>query len=326
MARARSLLLTLLIALSATPVFAQDAEPDLAELWRVGSLWQVGDNRDRVDEARKAIIEAGDAGLKFALTKLGVSSTLEIRCLNAVFAGFGETAFDDLVRNIGHDDPNARRNVADLLARLDNTKAAAPLLTQAKTEDNLGAKLSQLAALSKWQNQEAVSLIVEISRDAKDRIRHRATSLLGAYTSEEAVARLVEMLDDNIYYVRDGAQDALAKGSIQTRALCLNHLRSELDLPGAEQNLQRLRLLLPIVASFAGDNTPVALQDALAHESGGVRADAAEALVEWKQRAGRMHELDVDELLRAAIDKEYDPFAKAAMKKARAELGEVDTK
>ena len=92
MSRARSLLLTLLIALIATPAFAQDAKPDLAELWRVGSLWQVGDNRDRVDEARKAIIAAGEDGLKFALTRLNASTTLEIRCLNAVIAGFGESS------------------------------------------------------------------------------------------------------------------------------------------------------------------------------------------------------------------------------------------
>lgn len=326
MSRARSLLLSCLIALLATPVFAQDSEPDLAELWRVGSLWQVGDNRDRVDEARKSIIASGDEGLKFALTKLDVSSTLEIRCLNAVFAGFGEKAYDDLVANIGHTEPSARRNVADLLARLNNVKAAEPLLAQARSENNLGAKLSQLAALSKWQNEAAILLIVEISRDAKDRIRHRATGLLGAYSDLAAVTRLIGMLDDNIYYVRDGAQNALAKGTVQARALCLKQLREQLDLPGVEQNLQRLRLLIPVIATFASDNTPLALQDALAHESGGVRAQAADALVTWKKGAGMLHELDVDELLEKAIAKEYDPFAKAAIQKARAKLGEADTK
>lgn len=326
MSRARSVLLTIIFALLATPALAQDAKPDLAELWRVGSLWQVGENRERVDEARKAIIAAGDDGLKFALTKLGVSTTLEIRCLNAVFAGFGEKAFEDLLANINHEDANARRNVADLLARLDNRRAADPLLAQAKSEKDLGARLSQLAALSKWQVESAVPLIVAISGDAKDRIRHRATSLLGAYDTQEAVNRLVELLDDEVYYVRDGAQTALADGTPRVRGICLDKLSNELGKPEPEQNVQRLRLLLPVVATYASERTPEVLTEALGHASGGVRGDAADALVTWKQRAGSLEELDVDALLKGAIDKEYDPFARAAMQKARTRLGEADAK
>ena len=313
----------LIVALIATPAVAQDTEPDLADLWRVGSLWQVGDNRDRVDEARKAIIAAGDEGLEFALTKLGVSSTLEIRCLNAVFAGFGDKAYDKLVASVDHDEPAARRNVADLLARLNNQDATEVLLAQATVEENQGAQLSQLAALSKWQIEDAVPLIIEISADAKDRIRHRATGLLGAYASGEAVGRLIEMLDDDIYYVRDGAQSALTKGTPQARALCLAKLQDQMNLPESEQNLQRLRLLLPVIATLASEDTPVVLQTALAHASGAVRGEAADALVTWKLGAGLMHDLEVDALLKAAIEKEYDPFAKSAIEKARAKLGEA---
>lgn len=51
MSRARSVLLTIIFALLATPALAQDAKPDLAELWRVGSLWQVGENREQIGRA-----------------------------------------------------------------------------------------------------------------------------------------------------------------------------------------------------------------------------------------------------------------------------------
>ncbi|MBZ0135359.1 MAG: HEAT repeat domain-containing protein [Planctomycetes bacterium] len=326
MSRTRSSLLTLLIALLAVPAFAQEPGADLDELWRVGSLWQVGDNREPVDEARKAIIAAGDDGLKYALTKLDIADTLQIRCLNAVFAGFGDSAFDDLVANIGHESANARRNVADLLARLDDRKAAEPLLAQAGLEENRGARLAQLAALSKWQVEAAVPLLIEISGDTADRIRHRATSLLGAYSSQDSVTRLIAMLDDSVYYVRDGAQGALAGGTPQARALCLASLNNQLGLPGAQQNLQRLRLLLSVIATLADDGTPVALRKALGHESGAVRGEASAALVAWKLGAGLLHELDVDALLKSAIDKEHDPFAKAAMDKARTKLGEADAK
>ena len=81
--------LAILLILLSGSVFAQDAKPDLAELWETGSLWEVGDNRELVKDARQELIDAGEDGLKFALTKLDAGDTLHIRCLRAVFKGFG---------------------------------------------------------------------------------------------------------------------------------------------------------------------------------------------------------------------------------------------
>jgi hypothetical protein len=322
----RSALLPILLVLLAPCAFAGDGDPDLAELWRVGSLWQVGENRDRVDEARKAIVQAGDAGLKFALTRLDVADTLQIRCLNAVFAGFGARAYEDLVANVSHDNATARRNVAELLMRHDDSKAGPHLLAQARKESDLGARLSQLAALSKWEVKEAVPMLIEVSGDERDRIRHRAAGLLGAYSTREAVTRLIELLDDDVYYVRDGAQAALAGGSIVARAVCLARLNEQLELPTGEQNLRRLRLLLPVIATLAEEGVPKALRRALAHGSGSVRGEAADAFASWKLSAGALSELDVGTLLKSAIENEYDPFARAAMEAAGERLAGVEDK
>jgi hypothetical protein len=323
----RVTILAVLLTMLACPLLAQEAETDFDELWRVGSLWQVGDNRERVDDARQAIIDAGDDGLKYALTKLDVADTLQIRCLRAVFAGFGDTAYDDLVANISHDEPAARRNVAELLTRLDDSRAADPLLAQAKVEESLGAKLAQLAALSKWELEAGVPLMVEISNSEADRIRHRATSLLGPFSTMEAVERLIEMLDDDVYYVREGARDALAKGSKEARFMCFESLQGELELPAVEQKLRRVRLLLPVVATLAVDAVPQTLEKALGHESGAVRAEAGDALVTWKQGAGLLDDsVDVQQMLRDALKDEYDPFAKSALESALARLTDSDEK
>ncbi|MCB9893090.1 MAG: HEAT repeat domain-containing protein [Planctomycetes bacterium] len=324
----RFCLLALTFALVGGAVFAQqDQKPDFESLWATGSLWQVGDNREKVDEARKAIIDAGAEGRKFALTKLGVTAGLEIRCLNAVFKGWEGDAYDDLVANVGHEDATARRNVAELLIQLDDPRAAEALLAQAAKETELSPRLSQVAALAKWKIEDAVPLIVDISHSETERVRHRATSLLGNYETSAAVSRLIEMLDDSVYYVRDGARDALSAASVGARGLCLEKLKSELQLPSAEQNLQRIRLMLPVVASLGDDAVPGLLRQALKHESGGVRGEAADALVTWKLDAGLPNEtLDVDALLKQAIDAEHDPYAKAAIEKARTRLGEADKK
>jgi HEAT repeat protein len=322
----RVCLFALLLLFACTPVLAQDA-PDLDELWRTGSLWQVGDNRDRVDVARQAIIDAGEPGLEYAVGKLGVTDTLQIRCLRVVILGFGKSAVQPLIARISHEDSNTRRNTADLLADLNDQQAAAPLLAQARTETVLAARLSQLAALSKWGNKDAIPLIIEVSKSSVDRIRHRAASLLGAYSDRDAVLRLIDMLDDEIFYVRDSVADALAKGEPSTRAVCLERLREQLTLPVAEQRPQRIRLLLPVVATLAHEDTPGQLMAALAHPLGSVRGDAAEALVTWRLAVDQVDtDIDIAATLRKAIATEYDPFAKTALEGALERFQKAEVK
>lgn len=312
-----------LLILFALPLMAQDAKPDFDQLWTTGSLWEVGDNREKVRTARKAIVDAGEEGRKFAITKLGVSDGLQVRCLNDVFGQWGVAAYDDLVANIAHADKQARRNVAELLGTLNDSRAAEPLLAQATKETEISPRLSQVAALSKWKIEGAVPLIEEISRDPADRIRHRAAGLLGAYDTKPAIQRLIEMLDDNIYYVRDGAAAALAASSQAARKLCVSHIGEQLDSAPAGQDVQRIRLLLPVIATVADGAVPKLLLRALKHESGAVRGDAADALVTWKLAAGLQDvEVNVDDKLSEAADAEYDPYAKSAIEKARTRLAD----
>jgi HEAT repeat protein len=312
-----------LLILFALPLAAQDEKPDFDQLWDTGSLWEVGDNREKVRVARKAIVDAGEEGRKYALTRLAVSDSLQIRCLNEVFSQWGAAAYDDLVANIAHADKQARRNVAELLAALNDSRAGEALLAQAAKEIEISPRLSQLAALAKWKVEGAIPLIAEISCDKADRIRHRAAGLLGGYDSKAAIDRLIEMLDDDIYYVRDGAAAALAASSQAARTLCVSHVREQLESAPAQQNTQRIRLLLPVIATCAEAGVPKLLQRALKHEVGAVRGEAANALVTWKLGAGLQDtEVDVESELTKAADAEYDPYAKSAIEKARTLLAD----
>ena len=81
------------------------------------------------------------------------------------------------------------------------------------------------------------------------------------------------------------------------------------------------------MASLADEAVPPLLQRALKHETGTIRAEGADALVTWKLGAGQPDKtLDVDALLEQAIDTENDPYAKAAIEKARNRLGDADKK
>ena len=314
------IILSLLLMCAPLAAQAEPAKaPDLEALWRTGSLWEVGENTPRVRQAREAIVEAGEDGLTLAMGKLGVSNTLEIRCLRAVVAGFGQTAVQPLTENIAHPDPIARRNVAELLERLDAKSASVPLLAQARVEGSAGTKLAQLSALAKWKVADALPALLEVSRDENQRVRHRAAGVLKAYSHEDATARLIEMLGDAAYYVRDAAQAALKAGEFQVRAACLARLKAALD----EGDEVLGRRLMPVVASLTDDGVASLLRRGLAAPDGATRAVAAQALAEWKSSAGMLEAMDVEDVLRAAQRLEADPFARAEIEAARQQLAET---
>lgn len=313
---------SLFLLLMCAPLWAQDAAPDFDELWRVGCLWEVGDNREKVTAARKAIIDAGEPGLHYAISRLAATDTLVTRCLETVILGFGEAAVKPLIAQVAHAEPSARRNVAELLAKLDARTSADALLAQAQVETNDGARLSQLAALAKWQTAQAVPLLVTLSRGDNQRIRQRAPSLLVFFESTEAAARLVEMLEDPVFHVRDAAVEALKIAAPSVKERCIKQLQTLLQGPSTGSSIGLTSRLVTVAAHCGSDGTSAALQRALTHTDAGVRADAAQALAAWKRAAGLLDTIDVKALLQAAAKAEADPFARAEMLAAIEKLNE----
>jgi len=302
-------------------------KPSIAELWETGCLWEVGENKDKVTQARKDLVAAGQEAINYALTRLGATDTLETRCLSTVFAGWkldpklADKAFEGLIANVGHAEATFRRNAADLLDQIDDKRAAPALLSQAQAEAQEGVRVAQLAPLSRWQNMEALPLLVAASSTKVERIRARCAVLLANYEQAAAVQRLIAMLNDPTYYVADAAQAALTTAAPGARRLCLAQLQSELELPVEKQRTGLLRRLLAVVATLAEKDTPTLILRALKHENAGVRGDAADALATWKLGAGRLDESpDVAAQIQQALKTETDPFAKAALTRAAERL------
>ncbi|MBE7490626.1 MAG: hypothetical protein HS108_02515 [Planctomycetes bacterium] len=317
-----------LCLLLACPLAAQAdpraPKPDIAELWKTGCLWEVGDNRETVPAARKALIEAGEPALAHALTRLGARDTLETRCLSAVFAGWkadavmAPKALAGLLAHVGHEDQFTRRNVADLLDQFDDRAAMDPLLAQARKETAEGVRMAQLAPLARWKDPNALDLLVTASRTGLERLRSRASTLLLHYDEQPAALdRLVELLADEVYYVADAAASGLKTASVAARRRCLTELGRELARPRADQRAAFVRQLLVVIPTLADADTPMRIAAALAHADAGVRADAAEALATWKLGAGLLDKThDARGALDAALKTESDPFARAAINRA----------
>jgi HEAT repeat protein len=168
---------------------------------------------------------------------------------------------------------------------------------------------------------DAAPIAIEVSRDKSQRARQRTAGLLAAFDTPESGARLIELLEDDAYYVRTAAVEALKTGPLTARAACLASV-TKLSNTGNDAGL--LRRMLPVVATLADPETPRLLEAALDDESSGVRAEAATALAAWKKGAGALNELDVDALLKGTLNKEVDPFVRAEIQSARRTLTKTE--
>ena len=313
-----------LCLLLAATLSAQENAPTLESLWKTGSLWQVGENKQRVADARKAIIDQGDAGLDFAIGKLSAGGTLEIRCLRAVIGGFGQKAIAPLTENIQHENTSARRNVAELLSRLDARDTAPKLLVAVAVEENGGVKLAQLSALSKWQIEDALPHIATLSKDPLDRIRHRTTGLLKAFDTEDAAKRLTAMLEDEVFYVRDGARSALRATTTGT-SMCVELAKTELKKPLTDQTISQLRRWLSVASACAGFSSETVFISALTHDSSLVRAETAKGFGDHVKKFGTLATTEIlKDKLTAALESETDPFAESELQKAIGEFAKQE--
>lgn len=284
-----SLALLMLLALPGL-VVADDAEQArLEELWKTGSLWQVGDNIPKVEAARKEIVAAGDAGLAFIFTKLNTTDGLEYRCIEAVFKGFGAKALPGLCERMSHEDVKVRRNVAAMLGVIDDKSAAAKMVEHLKKETDLRCRVGHLQTLARWKEPTALDPLIECTRTTQaqeplaERLKVRIVPLLANYDDEKAISRLIELLDDPAYFIRDAARDAL-KGSKAGRKWCLELVTGKNE-PAEEPSVNAwlAALSVAVLVNKSEDiGTPVmpmAAQWMMENPDAIIRAAAVEAYV-----------------------------------------------
>lgn len=323
-----TLVVALLLVLPATAVADGPDNARLEELWKTGSLWQVGDNIPKVDAARKEIVAAGAAGLAFIFTKLDTTDGLQFRCLEAVFKGFGSKALPGLYERIAHEDVKVRRNVAAMLGVIDDKSAAAKMVEHLKRESDLRCKVGHLQTLARWKEPTALDPLIECTRVTQqqeplaERLKVRIVPLLGNYDVDREVSRkagwrLIELLDDDAYFVRNAALAGLLQlgrgGGLHDAMDCLRiRCRDSAFVKPPNQTFKYLRRCISAIAELAPKGYSAVFKifvdfglndcdDAL------LRADVVRALpVYWR-----------------ALDKQFDPQWNGKRDDAAKELEEV---
>ena len=314
---------TILLTWLALLLPVQEAPPadegHLEELFGIASLWQVGENVEKVARARQELIALGDEALRFILEKkLSSKRGLEWRAISAVVMGNGAAAVKPLQEKLGTGSGIEKRNAVRLLGMLgsrdedpemrERIVSGADGIFRLLEEEDPRLRAATFRALAALQPPDAVLQVTPFLGAADEATRREAAVALGGIGDPRAVPQLTAALGDALFSVRGPVARALAKIQTQGRDALRKTLRS-----GADPRLRGLA-----AEALGQEGAAEAVDDllaALADPSAPVRAHAAEAL-------GRLGDGRALEPIRQALARESDPFPRWALEKALSLLEE----
>lgn len=191
---------------------AEDSLRSVAELFETASIWEVGNARDKVRRARKALEAKGMEAVHYVVNnKLGVVSGLEFRALQSIAEAFPDSFAALALPHLRDERPRTRANVIALLGELKHAGARAELIAMLGMKEYERDHTRLLRALGKIGEPEAAPAIRPFLNDAKERRRIAAVVALAALRDTVAVEALSGRLNDAALTVRSAASQALIR-------------------------------------------------------------------------------------------------------------------
>jgi HEAT repeat protein len=122
----------------------------------------------------------------------------------------GASAVEELIRSLETGEPSGRWMVVEVLGRIGDPRAVAPLTALLDTSPPDAVRLSAVTALGRIGDPRALEALVGSMKDPLSVVKKRAADALAAI-GEPAVEPLVELLGDADPEVQDLAADALVR-------------------------------------------------------------------------------------------------------------------
>jgi HEAT repeat protein len=283
----------------------------MEELYGIASLWQVGENVERVKKAREDLIALGDEAVRFIVEKkIGTRSGLEWRAIETVILGVGSSAIEPLQAKLRSGSLDEKRGAVSLLGALGSREEEPEAREKVLSGiDDIFATLESgysrlirttFGALARLKPDGAYEVIGPFLSDESEILRKEAVVTLGNLGDADAIENLKRVVIQGDFATRRPAVRAIAKLAAEALGDLLHHE----DF--------RVRGLAAEVAVSAD-----AVIHLLEDPEGPVRGLAAEALGRiGTESPGHLHALE------EAHEKESHPFARWAMGKALEKLRE----
>lgn len=188
------------------------SDSELESLFKTASLWQVGENKEKVATAREKLISIGEPAIAFIIeNKLSNPTSLESRAIDAVLLKHPELAGPKLITKLEDEKvyKEVRINCIILLAKLKNPDPEKYILAKFHDEDYQGAVVYYIREL---KLQDGESLILEVLPGLEEPRALNYLQAIGVIGGNSSVKFLINYLNsDRNILLRTAGENSLKK-------------------------------------------------------------------------------------------------------------------
>ncbi len=292
------------------PAFPQrdtlDAGLSVERVFEVASLWEVGDNRERVRHARERLIDMGRSAMLYIVEqKMDTKSSLELRSMEEVARAHPDSSEAFLLELLQDESRKKRANAVWLLGKIASKKSVAHLITMLDEQRNFLLRHTIINALGEIEERQATDAIIPFLTDERERVRITAARALGSLEDPDAIVPLLHALEDHFFTVRVAGENsivAIGDPAVEPLLKMVKNTRHSRSLFHGIAALGRIAAKQDVVMQR---NERLRIKGALipylSHEQRSIRAQAVMAL-------SLFGEEDINALLLSKQAYETDPF------------------
>lgn len=240
-----------------TMSFADDLKKKVDELFVLASSGEV-QYRDRVEPAKKELIEMGADAVPYLVDKLDTENAREMHTLTDILTDIGEPAVLPLIQQLESDNKEVLRTSSRILGKIGDPKAA-PQLAQLLDHTDLKVRGAACTSLGQVGDTAFFGEIVSILSDSVEMVRKSATYALGELETANGIPALISAFRDPHFSVRLTAISSLVKigePAVDTLIYLLNHPAANVQNLSIETlgKLKTVRAVDPLLSKLESED------------------------------------------------------------------------
>jgi hypothetical protein len=183
------------------------------QVFEIASEWGVGDNKDRVNEARGELSKRGEEALDYVFkNKIDTKKGLEFRAIEKTLKGIEDSLLVEkyLSANINHPEERARKNTFVLIGELEMKSLADSLVSVLEREGTEPFRRAVVYAMGKLKERRSVDKIISFLREDEP-LKLVSIKTLGEIGDTDAIENLFDLIDGSSVTVKSAAIRSLSQ-------------------------------------------------------------------------------------------------------------------
>jgi HEAT repeat protein len=183
------------------------------QIFDIASEWGVGDNKNRVEEARAELSKRGREALDCIFDKkINTKRGLELRAIEKTLKGIEDSSMIEeyLSSNINRPEERARKNVFVLIGELEMESLSDSLISVLNREGSEPFRRAIVYAMGKLKEKRALNKIISFLKEDEP-LRLVSVKALGEINDVNTIDDLFALIDDPSVAVRSAAIRSLSQ-------------------------------------------------------------------------------------------------------------------